>query len=773
LLVHVFIAYSTSFIGSRRIKQAASNNDSINTDVMTVKELKLAVRKIIGKDMAEKSYKNFFQGLNDDSNDDSKVSTPIIQFTERLLAGSIGSSSARAVITALLKSKGLALNDIVGLLDETSQAIQFHRRLTDATLDSISQGVSVVDSNLRLVAWNKQYLELLNYPEGMVYKGMPIEELIRFNASRGLLGKRNIAREVEKRLIYLRKGSHYRHERSYENSRYLQIEGNPMPDDCYVTNYTDVSHYKQIEQKLLKSDKDVRFYTDNAPAMLAYVDNQFILKFANKAYLEFFSSESGKFLGENINSIHSETEFNKRKPYLVAALQGEPQSFELELENKHNIMHFVLGTYVPDVDKESSKVNGVFVIIQDISTRRKAELELERAKENLEQRVNERTLEIVQTNKELEVAKQKAETANQSKTKFIADASHDLLQPFNAARLFSSLLTEQTNQLPEDIKQTVMSLDQSLRSAENLLGALLDIAKIDAGGITIDKSDFPVNQLFDHLQNQYHSLAKSKALKFKVRKTKYYTNSDQKLLYRVLQNLTNNALKYTESGGVLVACRKIQDQLKIYVIDTGVGLNEKEQEIIFHDFLRLHNVSSKQEPGLGLGLSIVDRIINQLGHDLSIDSIPGKGSSFCLSLPFVNKQADERISTIKEPVIESIKQPILCIDNEAQILEGMKQLIGNWGHDVECANGSKQALLQFEQGLRPAILLVDYHLDDETGLEVIDQIFSQYNYQCPVVIITANRTEELKRIVNQKNYKILLKPIKPAALRTLINQINM
>ena len=644
VFVHVLLTLLSNKFSKKRVIKLDTNIGK-NANVMTIKELKTAVSQIIGQNIVDSSYENFYQGLNTDIDDNAIVSSPILAFTERLLAGSIGSSSARAVITALFKSKGLAVNDIVDLLDETSQAIRFQRRLNNATLDSISQGVSVVDGDLRLVAWNKQYLELLNYPKQMIYKGMPIEDLIRFNASRGLLGEKNITKEVEKRLIYLRKRIHYRHEKSYGDSKYLQIEGNPMPDNGYVTTYTDVSHYKKIE------------------------------------------------------------------------------------------------------------------------------LELETAKTSLEQKVQERTLKLSELNEDLKFAKQKADLANSSKTKFVADASHDLLQPFNAARLFSSILTEQVDKIPNDIKETVLNLDLSLKSAENLLGALLDIAKIDAGGISIEKNTFPINSIFDQLRNQYQPKAVHKGLKFKVVACKHHVKTDQKLLYRVLQNLTSNALKYTKNGGVLVVCRKYQGHLQIYIIDTGFGLTDEEQVLIFQDFLRLNRTSSNNELGLGLGLSIVDRIIKQLGHKLSIRSVLGKGSAFMIELPLV------AAVTNTSPIIKDFnspnnaeKPPIICIDNEEQILKGMQQLISNWGHKVYCAKNSNEALAILSEGIKPAILLVDYHLDNETGIQVIKKLIEQYNCQCPVVIITANRTEELKELVKKKGYDLLFKPIKPAILRNIIHR---
>jgi CheY-like chemotaxis protein/anti-sigma regulatory factor (Ser/Thr protein kinase) len=263
-------------------------------------------------------------------------------------------------------------------------------------------------------------------------------------------------------------------------------------------------------------------------------------------------------------------------------------------------------------------------------------------------------------------------------------------------------------------------------------------------------------------------------LKLKVVESKHHVISDQKLVYRVLQNLTSNALKYTNSGGVLVICRKHQKHIQIYIIDTGNGLSTEEQELVFQDFLRLNKPADKIEQGLGLGLSIVERILKQLGHKLSIRSVLGKGTTFMIELPHVVARIEEKNQPIAfQNFPNLIKPPILCIDNEKQILLGMQQLITSWGHEVHCVSDSTKALALFADGLKPAILLVDYHLDNETGIQAIEKIFNAHIYNCPVVIITANRTEELKNLVKKKGYDLLLKPIKPAMLRVIINKISL
>lgn len=772
VMTHVVYAVLSSWWSRRSENKAWIDSRQLATENMTVADLKQIVNKLVGKNFAEQSFVNFTQDLGSHLKDSDQVTTPLIQFTEKLLAGSIGSSSARAVITAMLKSKGVAINEIIELLDETKQAIQFNRKLIDATLDNISQGVSVIDDNLRLVAWNKQYIELLEFPEGFIKRGMPIEEVLRFNVKRGMIRAKNITQEVEKRMVHLRQRLYHQSERQFKNGIYLKIEGNPMPNGGYVTTYDDVTQYKKAQNDLIESQKQIQFYTDNSPAMLSYLSNERRLMFANKAYENFIGKPRNELIGARLKDLFEPAELEKRKQYLDAAFTGKIQTFEMDFVDFEGEKHFLLGTYVPDI--KNGVINGLFVIMQDISTRRKAELELEQTKTNLEIRVLERTQELSKINKELAAAKKKAEHANLSKTKFIADASHDLLQPFNAARLFSSILTEKTDEMTCEIADTVNSLDQSLRSAENMLGALLDIAKFDAGGIKVKNEIFPLQRLFAHLENQYQRRAIKKGLKLTVRKTNLWVKTDDKLLYRVLQNLTSNAIRYTETGGVLVACRKYQGQVQIVVVDSGIGLDDAEQTVIFNEFKRLNKTPDTDEKGLGLGLSIVDRIVSQLDIRLSIRSKPGKGSSFIFSVPLVENQQVEPESSTKKyqhGVKQQLNKTIICIDNEPQILLGMNQLLSGWGLQVYGVESSSKVIELFENDIIPDMLLVDYQLNDELGTEVIKKLVKDYNVNCPIVIITANHSEALKQEAEQAGYRLLLKPIKPIKLRQLINKL--
>ena len=344
--------------------------DQPDTGLITLDELQKTIGRFLGMDQTHEALKTH---LDSEEFEPSALASPTtIQFGERLLAGSIGSASARTVLATALHHRGLGPEAVLELLNKTSQAVQFNRELLESTLDNMSQGIAVVDNNLRLVGWNRAYLDLMDYPEETVYLGQPIEELIRINATRGLIDEGDREQAVKKRLDLLRSGSDYRFERTWLGDRVIEIQGNPMPGGGYVTSFSDITHFKEIESAL-----------------------------------------------------------------------------------------------------------------QEVN-------------ENLEQRVQQRTQELSEAVRDVEEARQAAETANRSKTRFLAAASHDLLQPMNAARLFVSILRHQTGEDSGEQSQLVKRVDRSLTAAEELLGALLDISKLDSGMYEPEPEAIEVSELFEY-----------------------------------------------------------------------------------------------------------------------------------------------------------------------------------------------------------------------------------------------------------------------------------
>jgi len=641
-------AFSGAVSGSGSVGPLLTGPEISNADLRSLAD------RFLGEQHVARAFSEFAEAEGIDVGATVPADRRLVQFTERLLSGAIGATSARVVITTALRKTGMEIGDVVLLLDETSQAIRFNRQLLEATLENISQGVSVVDSEQRLIGWNSRYAELMDYPAGLVYVGKPILELLRYNADLGRLGKDNIEFQVQKRIKHMREGYEYKFQSNFADGKVIEIHGQPMPGGGYVTTYSDITEFKSVESELVD------------------------------------------------------------------------------------------------------------------------------AKASLEQRVADRTARLQTAMQALQDAKAEAEEANTSKTRFLAAAAHDLLQPLNAAKLFAALLNEHRDSMPTEQSQLVGRIESGLLAVEDLLSAILDISRLDTAAPEPKPEAFPVAQLFDALRTQFAQTFTEESLQLRFAKTTLWVRSDPALLRRILQNFISNARRYTKSGGVLVGCRRQDGEVVIQVIDTGVGISGEDQKLVFEEFRRLNGRGKQKRRGLGLGLAIVDRIARLLGHEVSLRSLPGKGSCFEITVP----RADP-VSTAMPPAITARQrvgaslsgQSILCVDNDTDILDGMHGLLSKWGATVLTATCHSEAvteLMRLNDSSHgpPAILLVDYHLDDgETGLNVIAAIRDEAAMEIPAIILTADHSEEVTQRVLQAGHAILRKPVKPAALRALINRV--
>jgi Na+/proline symporter/CheY-like chemotaxis protein len=627
-------------------QQDSGEQEGNGGGLVTLADLETTIGRFLGINKTRKALINHLFLV--EWQPDALATPATIQFGERLLAGAIGSASARTVLSTALHHQGLGPDAVMELLDRTSQAVQFNRELLESTLDNMSQAVSVVDRRLCLVGWNRRYVELMDFPEGTLYIGKQVEDLIRINAGRGLITDTN--REVKKRLAHLRSGKVYRYERPWFDNRVLEIAGNPLPGGGYVTTFTDITHFKQIQK------------------------------------------------------------------------------------------------------------------------------ELQTVNESLEQRVQQRTLELRQAIEELETARVAAEDANRSKTRFLAAASHDLLQPMNAASLFVSILRQQQEGVNDEQSRLVKRIDRSLKASEQLLSALLDISKLDSGMYNPETEVMSVAELFEQLRRRFKALANNRGLLLRTRSSDRLIVSDRNLLNRILQNFLANAIHYTETGGVLLGCRVRGDRLRISVWDTGVGIDSSEVKAIFQEFHRLDYAHRKDERGLGLGLAIVDRIARMLDHEIDVASRVGHGSCFTVTVPLA-KDADALQSETVAPVQTDhpgLKEMvILCVDNEPDILEAMNLLLDRWGcGQVMLAETQAQAAQQVLMHGTPDFVLVDYHLSDQSnGLDLMAHLDNILGTRLPAIVITADRSTELEEATKKRNYGLLRKPIRPAALRALMNNM--
>jgi signal transduction histidine kinase/CheY-like chemotaxis protein len=410
---------------------------------------------------------------------------------------------------------------------------------------------------------------------------------------------------------------------------------------------------------------------------------------------------------------------------------------------------------------------GIVTTYSDITDRVEAEEALARANETLERRVHERTAELTEVNKALGVAKRKADEANLDKTRFLAAASHDVLQPLNAARLYVTSLVERQ---PDGNEATLArNIDASLEAVEEILNVLIEISRLDTGRMEPDLTVFALKELFDRLAVEFYPLARPKGLTLKIIPTGIFVRSDRRLLRRMLQNLLSNAIKYTASGKVLVGVRRRGRDVSIEVCDTGPGIPHGKRALIFKEFQRLEETAHTVK-GLGLGLSIVERIGKVLGHRVALASMPGRGSKFSIELPRAEPSGVARAEQAKARLSPIAGLGVLCIDNEPAVLQGMQALLAGWGCRVTTAVSAAAALDALGSEV-PDIILADYHLDGGTGFEAVQAVRAATRAQIPVIIITADHTAEVQRAARQRGYAVLSKPLKAAALRALMHHM--
>ena len=570
----------------------------------------------------------------------------LVRECEHQLAGALGASTARLVMASMLRGRDMEIEEVVRLLDETSHVIQFNRELLRAALEHLSQGVSVVDAELKLVAWNNRYVELFEYPPGLITVGRPIEEVLRFNATRGLLHAADIEAALSRRLDHMRAGHAYTHERALPGGTVLEIKGNPMPGGGFVTTYSDVTAHKRTQRAL------------------------------------------------------------------------------------------------------------------------------QEANEMLEIRVANRTRELTNLNQALADAKSDAERANYSKTRFLAAASHDLAQPITAARLFLSAV--ENAQLPEGPSTLIGKAESALTTAETLLTGLLDISRLDAGAEEVRLSHFDVATLLDPLAAEFHVLARNRGLSLRLAHCHQVVHSDARLLRRVLQNFLANAVRHTAKGRILIGCRRRGDKLRIEVWDTGPGIPDEKQAEIFEEFRRLDRPDPNGERGLGLGLAIADRTARLLRHPLTLRSRLGQGSVFAITVPLGDRAA------ILPPPKTRLLGPdrvagsvVMCVENEPAVLSAIEALLNDWGCEVIAMRdrGSAISCTRGRNGA-PDLLLVDYHLDGgDSGITVAEELQTIWGGGVPSIILTADHTLAAKRAAASQGYHVLGKPLKPAALRALMNRM--
>ena len=545
---------------------------------------------------------------------------------EHELAAVLGSASARLLLDAARRdASGADLDTVANIVSEASEDLRFNQRVLEAALENMSQGISVVDANLQLVAWNKRYAEIFAFPTGMLRVGMPIAEASDW-ALREVMGVARDNDALQRRLEHMRAGTSHLSERVFPDGSMIEIRGNPMPGGGFVATFTDVTAFRQTEN------------------------------------------------------------------------------------------------------------------------------ELKRSNETLEQRVIERTTL-------LETAKREAEHANDAKSRFLAAIGHDLLQPLHAAHLFADTLQQRS--IGEQ-RELAAQIGSALDTTTDLLSTLLDMSRLEAGGLVPELRVFPLSEVLDPLVAQFRVLAAERGLQLHFVATRAWVHSDPQLLRRVLQNFLANALRYTRSGRVLLGVRRCGPDLRIEVHDSGPGIAADQREIIFEEFRR-----GEQAPGLGLGLglAIAKRIAGLLGAALSLHSVVERGSCFAIHVP---RAAAAQVRPMPVRGISGLR--VLIVDNEATALGALSGVLQGWGCEV-VAVGDGTAAMHALAEQACGLWIFDYHLDaGDDGVSLYARL-RELHAATPCLILSADRTGAVRVAAQEAGLPLLMKPLRPLALKSILDRM--
>ena len=391
----------------------------------------------------------------------------------------------------------------------------------------------------------------------------------------------------------------------------------------------------------------------------------------------------------------------------------------------------------------------------------------------LESEVRQRTAELAQSVAEVEEKSRQLEFANQYKTRFLASASHDLRQPLHALNLLVSQLRAESR--VQERTRLVSRINAALGSMNELLEALLDMSKLDAGVLETDLSEFPVQPLLARMETTFAEAARDKGLRLRVVPSSAWVRSDFILLERIVMNLVSNAVRYTSDGGIVVGCRHRGGRLSLDICDSGVGIAPEQQRHIFGEFVQLSDPGANRRGGLGLGLSIVDRLSRLLDHPIEMSSQPGSGSRFSIAVPVVAARTEARevpaqLTTIADPARGKL---VVVIDDDALALEGMGGILRSWGCDVIAVESAEAALAKLAaQRLSPDLIISDYRLaNEDIGIEAIGRMRNALGGAIPVLLISGDTTPDLLRAARASGYHLLHKPVAPMRLRAICNQL--
>lgn len=690
-------------------------------------------------------------------------------------------------LEALVRDRTSALEDALARLAQANaelagahgKADAARMRLRDA-IDSINEGFVLFDAEDRLVLFNDAYLGFWPELTPHIREGLAFDELVRLAAAHERPQGSLVApdRWVSDRLARhgVADGGHVQ---ALADGRWVQINELRTSEGGIVGIYTDITEVKAEDAR-----NRARELGERNLVLQSTLDNlsEGVCVFDDSGHLTAWNDSLGHLLGlsddfARVIVTHDDLlrwcrdQMGMDDAGCLEWRGDQPPGSRIAHQCRTDTRAFELRA-------TTMGRGGQVFSFTDVTDMLHAQANLRETAEILEQGVSERTAQLVEVNRRLEAevterrlveaalleAKTAAEKANLSKTSFLAAASHDLLQPLNAARLFIAALADRRLALPTRalVNQTSTAMD----SVEDLLEALLEISRLDAGAIQPEITHFRIDRLLHTLALEFAPMAHGAGLEFVVDASSVWVASDMRLLRRILQNFVSNAIRYTQKGSVRVTCAQQGASVVVTVSDTGPGIAEEQQSAIFEEFRRLDT----RIQGKGLGLAIVKRASEMLRHPIGLVSAPGKGAAFSITIPLGSEVIDNEQNAAlpaRERPMGSLS--VLVIDNERQIQSGMRSLLTGWGCSVTVADGFEEAVAQFPDGTQPHVVLVDYHLKDgATGDDAIVQLHQHFGAAIPAIMISADRGDVLKAQLAARGTPLLNKPVKPAQLRALL-----
>ncbi|MBP2315321.1 PAS domain-containing protein [Azospirillum soli] len=528
---------------------------------------------------------------------------------------------------------------------------------------------------------------------------------------------------------------------------WVAVEAQPQYNDQgmlvgFLGSIADITALKRAQEELTRREELLRGIADGVPALIGYIDADGIYRFHNTRIEDWYGVPVPKVVGRPVRAVLGEDLYARLKPQFDAAFAGRAVMTAEEQVRLGNGPERTLSIQGIPHRNAQGAVAGLFVLSTDVTERHRIERELAEARD-------------------------RAEAANHAKTRFLAAASHDLRQPLHALGLFLDLLANKELAPPQ--RELLDRARQSFQGTEELLSLLLDISRLEAGAVEPNVGPVDLPDLFERLEAQFALEAGNRGLRLRFHPLPENVVSDGVLLERVLRNLVTNALRYTEAGGVLIGCRRVGRFARIEVWDTGSGIAPEQLDHIFEEFYQVGNPERDARRGLGLGLAIVNRVAQLLGHPVAVRSRVGRGSVFSISVPL----ADE---AVKEP--EHAEGPdagdalerlaghrVAVVDDNPQALAALRHFLEALDIEAVAAETGEALIEALAEGGAPDAIIADLRLRGGVdGTDVIAEVRQIYGRNLPGLLLTGDTAPERVRQAVDSGNDLLHKPVRPEAL---------